>query len=181
MMNEPYINLPDQYGIRSLVLFRPETGKHLYELVQVLLREPSPLSQAEREMIAAYVSHLNECAFCSLSHAAAAKCLLGDQSNIVDELLKDEHEGVAGKKMKVLLRIAAKVQRSGREVTQEDIEAARKDGANDMDIHDTVLIAAVFSMFNRYVDGLNTTAPDDPSEYVEMGRRMAGDGYQFKV
>ena len=176
-MNGPFINLPDRYGIKSLVLFRPETGKHLYELVQVLLRGPSPLSQAEREMIAAYVSHLNECAFCSLSHAAAAKCILGDQSNIVDELLKGEDGGVAGKKMKALLGIAAKVQRSGREVTQEDIDAAKKEGGNEMDIHDTVLIAAVFSMFNRYVDGLNTTAPNDPSEYLEMGKRMAERGY----
>jgi alkylhydroperoxidase family enzyme len=65
-------------GIRSLALFRPETGKHLYELAEVLLRGESPLSEAERELIAAYVSHLNNCIFCRNSHASAAKCLYGD-------------------------------------------------------------------------------------------------------
>ena len=165
-MNEPYINLNnDSYGIRSLVIFRPETGEHLYELVQVLLRGPSPLSEGEREYIAAYVSGLNQCAFCMNSHAAAAKQLM--------------HSKVPGKKMKALLNIAAKVQVSGSEVSEKDISEARAAGANDADIHDTVLIAAVFSMFNRYVDGLNTTAPSDINEYTEMGKRMAEKGYVF--
>ncbi len=66
-------------GIRSLVLFRPETGRPLYELAQVLLRGPSPLSEAERELIAAYVSHRNECMFCRNSHAAAARYLFKER------------------------------------------------------------------------------------------------------
>jgi len=66
-------------GIRSLALFRPETGKPLYELVQVLLRGESSLSEAERELIAVYVSYRNDCMFCMKSHAAAARCLLGDE------------------------------------------------------------------------------------------------------
>jgi uncharacterized peroxidase-related enzyme len=160
-------------GIRSLVLFRPETGKPLYDLAQVLLRGNSPLSEAERELIAAYVSHRNDCMFCRNSHAAAARCLYGEEKDIVDDVLQDMNQSVVSDKMKALLNIAGKVQLSGKEVTTEDIAAARLLGANDREIHDTVLIAASFSMFNRYVDGLATFTPTDAGIYEEMGKRMA--------
>ena len=160
-------------GIRSLVLFRPETGKPLYELAQVLLRGPSPLTEAERELIAAYVSYRNDCMFCWSSHAAASRCLYGDEKHIVDEVLKDMHESNVSDKMKALLNIAGKVQILGKEVKEEDIEEARKHGADDRTLHDTVLIAASFSMFNRYVDGLASLTPTDPAVYEEMGKRMA--------
>jgi uncharacterized peroxidase-related enzyme len=160
-------------GIRSLVMFRPETGRHLYELAQVLLRGNSPLTEAERELIAAYVSLRNNCMFCMNSHAAAARCLYGDKKNIVDDVLKDVSQSKISNKLKTLLHIAGKVQVSGKEVTEDDVEAARKQGADNREIHDTVLIAAAFSMFNRYVDGLGSLTPTDPAAYEEMGKRMA--------
>ncbi|MBL7698092.1 MAG: peroxidase-related enzyme [Chitinophagaceae bacterium] len=173
-----HINVPEGVpGIRSLVMFRPETGQYLYELAQVLLRGPSPLTEAEREMIAAYVSSRNNCNFCMKSHAAAARCLLGDNEYLVDGVLRDEFpDGVSGK-MKALLKIAGKVQQSGKNVEQSDIDAAHDAGATDMDIHDTVLIAATFSMFNRYVDGLDSFTPANDEEYVPMGKRMVEKGY----
>ena len=163
-------NIP---GIRSLVLFRPETGKPLYDLAQVLLRGPSPLSEAERELIAAYVSHRNECMFCMSSHAAAARCLYGPDKNLVDEVLHDMQQSGVSDKIKALLQIAGKVQVLGKEVTPQDVAAARALGADDREIHDTVLIAAAFSMFNRYVDGLASFTPTDPAVYEAMGERMA--------
>jgi uncharacterized peroxidase-related enzyme len=173
-----HINVPEGVpGIRSLVMFRPETGQYLYELAQILLRGPSPLTEAEREMIAAYVSSRNNCNFCMKSHAAAARCLLGDDASMMDDILKDEYSQGVSEKMKALLLVAGKVQQSGKKVTQEDIDKARAAGANDMDIHDTVLIGATFSMFNRYVDGLNTLTPENFEDYVPMGKRMAEKGY----
>ena len=173
-----HIQVPEGIpGIRSLVMFRPETGKPLYELVQVLLRGESPLSEAERELIAAYVSHLNHCMFCMSSHAAAARCLYGNEKNTVDDVLEDMQHSNAGDKLKSLLNIAGKVQVLGKEVVPADIEAARKLGADDREIHDTVLIAATFSMFNRYVDGLAGFTPTDPATYEAMGKRMAENGY----
>lgn len=173
-----HIEVPEGVpGIRSLVLFRPETGKHLYDLVQVLLRGESPLTEAERELIAAYVSHRNECAFCSNSHAAAARCLYGDEKSIVDEVLADMQAANISEKMKALLAIAGKVQILGKAVQQEDIDAAKALGASDRELHDTVLIAATFSMFNRYVDGLASLTPQDPAAYEEMGKRMVEKGY----
>jgi uncharacterized peroxidase-related enzyme len=159
-------------GIRSLVLFRPETGKPLYDLAQVLLRGPSPLLEAERELIAAYVSHRNDCMFCMSSHAAAARCLYGEEKNLVDEVLQEMQLSNVSNKMKALLNIAGKVQVLGKEVTPEDIAAAKTGGADEREIHDTVLIAASFSMFNRYVDGLASFTPTDPAVYEEMGKRM---------
>lgn len=169
-----HINVPEGVpGIRSLVMFRPETGKPLYELAQVLLRGESTLTEAERELIAAYVSYRNNCTFCYSSHAAAARYLYGDEAAIVDEVLKDMQQAPVSDKLKALLNIAGKVQILGTEVKQADIDAARELGAADRELHDTVLIAASFSMFNRYVDGLASLTPTDPEAYAEMGVRMA--------
>jgi uncharacterized peroxidase-related enzyme len=173
-----HIKVPEGIpGIRSLVMFRPETGKPLYELAQVLLRGESPLTEAERELIAAYVSNRNDTMFCMRSHAAASRHLYGDDKNVVDEVLKDVQQSQVSDKMKALLNIAGKAQMLGKEVTEEDIAAARKQGANDREIHDTVLIAAAFSMYNRYVDGLASFTPTDEKEYEAMGKRMAENGY----
>ncbi len=185
-----YINVPEGVpGIRSLVLFRPETGKPLYELAQVLLRGPSPLTPAERELIAAYVSSRNSCGFCRDSHAAAARSLYAQETGangtgvetgdggLVDDVLKDPSQAAVSPKIKALLNIAAKVQILGKEVSEADIAAARAQGADDREIHDTVLIAATFSMFNRYVDGLASWTPTDPEVYKEMGQRLATNGY----
>jgi uncharacterized peroxidase-related enzyme len=178
----PHIPLPEHLpGIRGLVAFRPETGKSLYELAEALLVGESPLSRGERETIAAFVSRRNECGFCADSHAAAARHLMGDEHATVDAVLADPTTAPVSAKLKALLAIAAKVQQGGRNVTADDVAAARAEGATDRDIHDTVLIAASFSMFNRYVDGLATLAPTDPAAYVEMGRRMAEGGYASRL
>jgi uncharacterized peroxidase-related enzyme len=173
-----HINVPEGVpGIRSLVMFRPETGKHLYELAQVLLRSSSPLSPAERELIATHVSARNNCIFCMSSHAAAARELFEDKREIVDCVIHNQSTPLLSDKMKALLNIAGKVQQSGKLVTEEDVSEARKHGAGDRDIHDTVLIAATFCMFNRYVDGLASLTPTDPKEYEPMGKRLATMGY----
>jgi len=164
-------------GIRSLAMFRPETGKHLYDLAQVLLRDPSPLTPAERELIATHVSARNNCIFCMSSHAAAARELYADEKDIVDCVIEQKETPLLTPKMKALLNIAGKVQQNGKLVTNEDVAEARKHGAGDRDIHDTVLIAATFSLFNRYVDGLATLTPTDQKEYEPMGKRLATVGY----
>jgi len=168
-----HINVPEGVpGIRSLVMFRPETGKYLYDLAQELLRGESPLSTAERELIAAYVSKRNDCLFCMSSHAAAARCLYESDEELVDEVLADLTSARISSKMKALLHIAGKVQILGKEVTSDDINLAKQQGASDKELHDTVLIAAAFCMFNRYVDGLASFTPTDPESYKEMGKHM---------
>ena len=174
----PHIALPEGLaGITSGFAFRPETAKPLRELAEVLLRGPSTLTSAEREMIAAFVSSRNDCRFCQFSHSAAAAHHLSGHYDVVDAVVHDYERARISEKLKSLLAIAAKVQQGGLQVTPGDIERARKEGATDVEIHDAVLIAAAFCMFNRYVDGLATFTPADPKDYDEMGRRMAQDGY----
>jgi len=168
---------PGVPGIRSLALFRPETAGPLYALAQVLLRDPSPLSPAERELIAVHVSARNGCVFCASSHAAAARELFGEEQAVVDAVLADATPAGLSPKLQALLVIAGQVQQSGRAVTPEAVAAARAQGAGDREIHDTVLIAATFCMFNRYVDGLDTLTPTDTQVYTEMCRRLSTAGY----
>ena len=174
----PHIPLsPDLPGIRSLVAYRQDTGRILYDLAETLLRAEGPLAAADRELIAAYVSARNDCTFCTSSHAAASRHLYGDRAEMVDAVLSDLDNAPVDDRLRALLVIAGKVQQDGSSVTEADVARAREQGAGDREIHDTVLIAAAFSMFNRYVDGLATWAPSDPAAYDEMGRRMAEQGY----
>ena len=174
----PHISLPEGLpGITSGFAFRPETAKPMRELAEVLLRGPSSLTSGEREMIATLVSDRNDCHFCQASHRAAAAHHLGGDYAIVDAVKRDFQTAPVSAKLKTLMAIAAKVQESGKQVTASDIERARSAGATDIEIHDAVLIAAAFSMFNRYVDGLATFTPRDDAAYDEMGQRMAHEGY----
>jgi uncharacterized peroxidase-related enzyme len=167
----------NQPGIVELLFYKNSTGNALSNLANALLIEKSPLSSGERELIAAYVSYLNECEFCHLSHSAAANAHLGDNGETVSCVVENFETANISAKLKQLLKIAAKVQKSGKLVTREDIETAKSSGASDEEIHDAVLIAAAFCMFNRYVDGLGTT-PAKKEEYAEMGQRMAK-GYKM--
>jgi uncharacterized peroxidase-related enzyme len=174
----PHIDLPAGVpGIRSALQFRPETAKPLLALAETLLRGPNSLSSAERETIAAFVSARNDCHFCHASHRAAAAHHSGGDYSVVDAVKADHLSAPVSDKLRALLTIAGKVQQGGKQVTTDDVAAARAAGATDVEIHDTVLIAAAFCMFNRYVDGLATWTPVDDELYDQMGRRMASEGY----
>jgi len=177
-MNMAHIDLPEGApGIIGPMIAYPETQKHLSGLAEALLRGPSSLTPAERELIASYVSSGNECYFCTQSHAAAARAHYGEERRLVDQVLADVHAAPVSAKLMALLAIADLVRRDGRLVQAADVERARALGADDKAIHDTVLIAAAFCMFNRYVDGLQTWAPRDPAAYEEAGLRLANQGY----
>jgi uncharacterized peroxidase-related enzyme len=157
--------------------FRPETAKPLNELAEALLHAPNSLPQAERELIATYVSSLNDCYFCQTVHGSIAAACLNDDEQIVRQVKHDFTRTDISKKLKALLMIAGKMRKDGKLVTTEDIAAAREQGATDIEIHDTILIAAAFSMYNRYVDGLDTWQPKDEKLYRERGKKTARDGY----
>jgi len=174
----PHIDLPaGLQGIRGPMAFRPETAKPLNELANALLHAPNSLTQGERELIATYTSHLNDCYFCQTVHGAIAAACLNDDEALVKRVKADFMTAEISEKLKSLLVIAAKVQRGGKHVTSEDISAAREQGATDMEIHDTVLITAAFCMYNRYVDGLDTWQPQEEALYRERGKKTAREGY----
>ncbi|KYP14158.1 peroxidase-related enzyme [Flavihumibacter sp. CACIAM 22H1] len=173
----PYIpvaaHLP---GITGLLEYRMDTAAPIRALTQFLLRGPNTLSQGDRELIATIVSHGNECRFCTTAHAAAADALLGDCS-ITEQIKVDHFKAPLPEKTKALLEIARLVRISGKAVTETAIQQAKDAGATDLEIHDTVLIAALFCLYNRYVDGLATALPEDPSYFNQLADRLVHHGY----
>jgi uncharacterized peroxidase-related enzyme len=171
-----HIKLPEGLpGIRSAMAFRPETARPLNDLVEVLLHGPNSLTPGERELIATYVSSENDCYYCQTIHGAVAAASLNGDEALVKQVKHDFQNADISDKLKALLVIAGKVQRGGKHVTTEDVAAARAQGATDIEIHDTVLIAAAFCMFNRYVDA--TIQPRDEAMYRERGKWIAREGY----
>jgi uncharacterized peroxidase-related enzyme len=173
----PHIDLPPLPGIAALLAGHPQTAGPLNSLAEALLRGPSPLSPAQREAIAAYVSRRNECTFCAETHGAVARQLARIDGSGPASAPADEEPAETDPQLRALLAIAEKVRLDGRSVTADDVAQARAAGADDRAIHDTVLIAAAFCMFNRYVDGLDTLTPDDPAQYERRARTLAENGY----
>ncbi len=173
----PHISLEEHLpGITGLLEYRLDTANPIRDLTQILLRGESTLSQAERELIATVVSAGNQCKFCTAAHTAAADILLGE--NNTSEMVKNDLANApVTDKMKVLLEIAKKVQVSGRDVSPALIEKAKNLGAGDLEIHDTVLIAALFCLYNKYVDGLASITPNDPAFYHTLGNKIVNQGY----
>jgi uncharacterized peroxidase-related enzyme len=179
-----YIDLPvapalgrEYPGIVGPMTFRPETAAPINELVNVLLRGESTLSRGERELIATHVSWRNDCFFCQTIHGAVAAAQLGHDEDLGHSVKTDWLHAHISPKMKGLLNIAGKVQQGGKHVTEDDVAGARSHGATDMEIHDTVLIAAVFCMANRYVDGLGTWSPENPDMYRANAAEIVAHGY----
>jgi len=174
----PHINVDENLpGIRALLAFSPETAAPISILTNLLLRSNDGLSMAERELIAAHVSYLNDCFYCHQSHGEIAVCYLNGNNKLVEQVKKDYTKADIPDKLKALLAVAGSVQKGGKYVTHEQIETAKGLGATDRDIHDTVLIAATFCMFNRYVDGLAANTPTDLSTYPLRAKQIVEKGY----
>jgi uncharacterized peroxidase-related enzyme len=173
----PYIPLKENLpGITGLLDYRKDTALPIRQLTQILLRGESTLTEGERELIAAVVSYGNECRFCTAAHTAIADIYL-DNPDITEKAKLEPESAPVSAKMKALLAIARAVQKNGRLVTPDMVEAAKKEGATDMELHDTVLIAALFSLYNRYVDGLASITPAEPAFYNRLGNILFEKGY----
>ena len=164
-------------GITGLLEYRKDTAEPIRDLTQILMRGPSTLSIGERELIASVVSHDNKCKFCSTAHTAVTDYIFGDAS-IAEKVKNNLESAPIGDKIKALLKIARLVGQNGKNVTNESILKAREYGATDLEIHDTVLIASLFCLYNRYVDGLGTHLPRNPNYFTDLAERLATNGYE---
>src|SRR5690606_27428738 len=174
----PYIPVEEHLpGITGLLEYRKDSAQPIRELTQLLLRGPSTLTEGERELIATIVSHGNECRFCTTAHAGTADMLLGETTT-TRKVREDIESAPVSEKMKALLTIAKQVQQSGKDVTEPSIQRAKAAGATDLEIHDCLLIAALFCLYNRYVDGLATLEPEDPEYYKTLAGRLTTNGYK---
>jgi len=173
-----YISLDKtKKGMHSLLTFRPEIAQPLTTLMQTLMRTNVGLTMGERELIATFVSSLNGCYICDSIHGEVAQCLLHADFTLIQKVKEDYQEAPVSDKMKTLLTLAKSVQKGGKNVTEEQVALAKNSGATDMEIHDTVLIAALFCMFNRYVDGLGLESNDTVETFRERGKKIAEQGY----
>jgi uncharacterized peroxidase-related enzyme len=173
----PYISVEEHLpGITGLLEYRKDSAQPIRDLTQFLLRGPSTLTEGERELIATIVSHNNQCRFCASAHTAAVDLLLGECETAA-RVKENIETAPVSEKMKGLLTIAKQVQQSGKNVTAESVQRARAAGATDVEIHDTVLIAALFCLYNRYVDGLSTVTPPNTEFYRGLAERIVNHGY----
>jgi uncharacterized peroxidase-related enzyme len=176
----PHIAIPEGLpGIRGPLSLRPDVAKPLSGFMEVLMRDVNSLSRGERELIATYVSYLNDCFFCENAHGSVAQHYLQCRVEFLSQVKEDFRSSDLSDKMKSLLMLAGSVQKGGLHVTTEQIENAKRASATDIEIHDTVLIAAAFCMFNRYTDGLATWAPTDSNFYIERAPQIAAKGYSI--
>ncbi|MBS1524497.1 MAG: carboxymuconolactone decarboxylase family protein [Bacteroidetes bacterium] len=173
----PHITVdPALPGITGLLNYRLDTALPIRQLTQILLRGESTLTEGERELIAAVVSNGNQCRFCTAAHTAAADLLLGEKES-AEKAKHDPENAPVSEKMKYLLEIARRVQADARNVSVELVTDAKNAGATEMEIHDTVLIAALFCLYNKYVDGLATVTPTDPAVYERLAVILKNHGY----
>lgn len=166
-------------GITGLLESRLDTSEPIRDLTQFILRGPNTLTEGERELIATIVSHGNVCRFCTNAHAAAA-ARYGWSMDEVMAIISDPEHAPVGEKMQCLLVIARALQQNVQGVTDEMIAAARWAGATDVEIHDTVMIAALFCLYNRYVDGLASDYPATDDYYEKLADRLTTNGYVRK-
>lgn len=176
----PHVTLnSDLPGITGLLNTWPEPGAPIRDLTQFILRGENSLTEGERELIASMVCVGNECQFCSNAHISAAARYIGSKET-VNTILNQPFGGIVSDRIAHLLAISQAVGRSGSLVNQEMIDAAKNAGATDVEIHDTVMIAALFSLYNRYVDGLATELPENESYYEVLADRLTTSGYVRK-
>jgi uncharacterized peroxidase-related enzyme len=173
----PHIPLdPALPGITGLLNYRQDTALPIRQLTQILLRGQSTLTEGERELIATVVSQGNQCRFCTAAHTAAADALLGERET-AEKVKNDPENAPVSEKMKHLLEIARRVQGDARSVSPELVADAKAAGATDLELHDTVLIASLFCLYNKYVDGLASVTPTEPAFYERLASILKSNGY----
>ncbi len=153
----------------------PDTSKPLIEFHEALLRGPSPFSEAERELIAAYVSGLNHCRYCHGVHTATAE-RLGIETGAVERLLERSELAGVPDSMRPVLALAEKLTADPAGVSAADTRAILDAGWEEPAIYHAVAVTALFNFMNRLVEGLGIEY--DASYAEEASRRLAGGGYR---
>jgi uncharacterized peroxidase-related enzyme len=161
--------------IWDLFAFQHDVTIHLGRFTHGVLREPASISPGFRELIAAYTSHLNACAFCTEAHVAAASELLGDE-RLVRQVLADLDQSSLEEREKALLRFVARMTRALPSIGAADVQALRDAGWDDEAIYFAITTCALFNFYNRWITA--TGVPVMSAEaHREQGRALAARGY----
>ncbi|MEM7022179.1 MAG: peroxidase-related enzyme [Pseudomonadota bacterium] len=168
-------SLPDDARLLHVFRGQRETAKPLLAYHEALMRGPSPLSVAERELLAAYASGLNQCSYCHGAHRAAAEAF-GIAEGTLEDLLGDPESAAVDPKLQPLLRYVKKLTEAPARMTQADADAVYAAGWDEQALHDAVAVCALFNFMNRYVEGLGIQS--DETYFDEAGRRLHDVGYR---
>lgn len=167
-------SMPASASLLNLFQKFPDTSKPLIEFHEILLRGPSPFSECERELIAAYVSGLNRCRYCHGVHSATAE-FLGVPVGAIDSLIDDVETAQVSEKMRPVLRYARKLTRDPRSVSQADADAIFSAGWEETALYHTVAVTALFNFMNRLVEGMGIEL--DRAYVKPASERLAKSGY----
>jgi uncharacterized peroxidase-related enzyme len=165
--------------IWHLFAFKPAATDHLLRFTQAVMRGPSPLSPGLRELIAAYTSASNQCAYCRDSHSGAAAELLHDDA-LVRGVIENLETAPLPESEKALLRFVRRVTLSSSQIRQEDVEALHAHGWSDEAIYDAITVSALFNFYNRWVHAAGVN-PLPPEVHRQRGRSLAERGYLLQV
>ena len=171
----PFLSsLPADAGVRHILQMNKPAGRALIELHQALLRGDSPLSAAQLELIAAYVSGLNACQYCYGVHSETAKAF-GLAEDALDALLADVEPAPVDPRMRPLLAYAKKLTISPTRMTQADADAVFAAGWSERALHDAVLTVCLFNFMNRLLEGHGCKGA--PEIYATRGKALMDEGY----
>ena len=168
-------SLPDDARLLHVFQRYPATSRPLLEYHQILLRGPSPLSVAGRELIAAYVSGLNRCHYCHGVHSATAAAF-GLPKGTVSDLLENVDGASVDARLKPIHHYVHKLTLTPTRLTEADASAVYAAGWHERALHDAVSVAALFNLMNRLVEGFGIDA--EQAYFDEAGQRLLRDGYQ---
>jgi uncharacterized peroxidase-related enzyme len=167
-------SLPEDAKLLDVFRAYPDTARPLIDYHQALMRGESPLSEAQRELIAAYVSGVNACDYCHGIHQTTAQAF-GVGEDLLTALLADLETANIDEPMRTLLRYVVKLTTDPAKVTPTDAQHVLAAGWDERALHDAVSVCALFNFMNRFVNGLGITAAPD---YADLsGNRLAEGGY----
>lgn len=167
-------NLAEKATLLDVFRMFPQTNRPLLEFHQALLRGPSSFTEAERELIAAYVSGLNGCRYCHGVHTATAE-RLGVPQGAIAALLAGDPKADIPAKMRPVLELAAKLTERADGLTKSDVDVVFAAGWDGQAYYHVVATVALFNYMNRLVEGLGIEL--DPAYVSVAAQRLADNGY----
>lgn len=176
-MSRIFPSLPEPVTMGELFAKFPNTVRPLCEYHDRLLRDWSPLTVGQRELIAAYVSGLNACTYCFGAHSLAARAF-GIDEGVFEAMMENLETAPVDARLKPILAYVRKLTLKPSSVSGTDAAAVYEAGWEERALFDAISVCALYNFMNRIVEGSGMR--DDPlagtrEEQEERMRRMSGD------
>jgi uncharacterized peroxidase-related enzyme len=161
--------LPPKANVREIFGMKPELRRSQGEMGRIIMRGDSALTPAERETIAAYVSHINRCDYCYGGHSAVARNL-GADPVIFENICDDVDTLKIPDRLKPIMRFAKVLTLDPRAISQADADAVYAAGWDEQALHDAILVICRFNFMNRLT--LGHGLDPDPENFEKRGSSM---------